>query len=340
MKITIGKKLNGSFLGLSLIVAVAGLAGLIMVNKVARSGDIVMEEKLPIKDVSMEAIIAAERALNACRNYLLSETNLDTIEEKIGKYISDFDMYISMVKYGTESEEFKSSPAGKMYATEGLDIKVSPGTEEMQALVEKISQHQLIFTNMAKELIENHKKRVQYSFIFDNVYYDLPAFFYSADIKHRRWFEQLQNAVEYEVDFTGETDPTKCFFGTWYSSYKCEDPELIALLDKFQSIHARFHEVGLKIMAADESQKESLLHRGTRYAIKVQQGLGKLEKYAEGKIKEIEAQEQTCVNTMFEESAKMTSFLGQLEEMLDHGMSSALENAKQVKTFSIWMLIF
>ena len=338
MKITIGQKLMGSFLILSLVALAAGLTGLTMVKKVARSGDVVVEEKVPFKDVAMEAVISAEQTLNACRQHLLSETGLNEIEAEINEYIGDFDMFISMVKYGTASDEFKNSPAGKMYEKDGLRIKVPRGTDAMLALVEKINQHQSVFKDNAKKLVEVHKKRVQYSFTYNGVHYDLSTFLYAADLKHRLWFDQLKNAVEYEVDFTGELDPTKCFFGAWYTSYKNEDKELTALLDKFQSVHAKFHKVGANVMAAKDSQKESLLQRGTRYATKVQKGLEKLEKYAEAKIQEIASQEQAFVNAMFEASEKMITHLEQLEEVADNGMNLAQENARQSKDLSAKIL--
>ncbi len=334
MNLTIGKKLTGSFLILSLLVLSIGLTGLITVNK----ADVVMLEKMPFKDVATKAIISADRAVNACRNYLLSETGLSEIKKEINEYIGDFEMLIAMVKYGTESDEFKNSPAGKMYVKDGLNIKVPRGTDEMLALIDEIGDYQSVFIDKAGELMEAHNKRVQYSFIYDGVHYDLSGFLYAADVKHRRWFEQLHNAVEYEVDFIGEFNHAKCFFGAWQTSYKSKDKELTVLLDKFQTVHVKLHEVGRSIMAAEEEHKESMLQRGIRYATKVQQGLDKLQKYAEAKIEETEKQEQSCVNAMFEASEKMAESLEQLEEIADNDMNLAQENAKRFKNTSVWIL--
>ncbi len=339
MNLTIGKKLIGSFLVLSLIVMAAGLVGLIMVKKVARSGDIVIEEKVPFKDVAMEAMISADKAVNACREYLLAETGLSEIEKAINEHLGDFDMFISMVKYGTESEEFKNSPAGEMYVKDGLNIKVPRGNDEMLALVEQISEHQAVFADKAKELVETHNKRVQYSFNYNDIHYDLSGFLYSADVKHRRWFETLKNAVEYEVDFTGELDHTKCFLGAWQASYKTDDDKLTDMLEKFKPNHERFHKVGRFIMSANESQRESLLQRGMRYATKVRQGLREVQRYAETRIQELGVQEQTLVSAMFEASAKMIESLEQLEEIADNGMNIAQVNAKQSKSLSVKLLI-
>lgn len=338
MKSAIGKKLLCSFLGLALIVAISGLMGFVMIKKVTQSGDIVVEEKVPVKSALMQAFIAAERSLNACKSYLVLDTDLDSIEKEINKNLDYFNMYISMLNHGTGSNEFKKSPAGKMYSKERISLKVPSGTEEMKILVEEISQHQKIFNQKAKELIETHKQKVQYSFIYRGMHYDLPAFLYTADIKHRRWFQHLQDSVEYEVEFTGETDPDKCFLCDWFTSYQTEDKELTELLDKFQAIHTKLHRISTDVIFAEKDLKKSLLMRGTRYATKVEQALAKLEKYAEAKIEKISAKEQACVTKMFETSEKMGIFLVQLDKMADTAMVLVQEKARQGQSFSMWML--
>ena len=176
-------------MGLALIVAISGLMGFFMIKKVTQSGDIVVEEKVPVKSALMQAVIAAERSLNACKSYLVLDKDLDGIEKQINKNLDYFNMYISMLNHGTESNEFKRSPAGKLYSQERITLKVPRGTEQMKMLIEEISQHQKIFTQKAKELIETHKQKVQYSFTYQGIHYDLPAFLYTADIKHRRSFQ-------------------------------------------------------------------------------------------------------------------------------------------------------
>ncbi len=327
--LSIGKKLVGMSLLLALFVLITGLVGTSMVSKVARSGDEVIEEKVPFKDVSMEAIISAQLALNACKDYLLATTGLAEIEEEIYEYLEDFDMFLRMVKYGTESDEFKNSPAGEMYVKDGLDIVVPRGNDEMQALVQEIETHQKVFDEKAKELVTAHKNRAQYSFTYRDVNYDLAGFLYEAEKKHRKWENDLNNAVEYEIDFKGESNPKRCFFGAWQASFSTEDEELIKMLDKFQAVHAKVHGSASKVMSAPAEQRASMLSRALRNFTNVKKGFTKLEEYAGKKIKETEQQEQACVSAMFMESEKMVSALERLEEMADAGMAQAQENSKK-----------
>ncbi len=128
----------------------------------ARSGGKVIEEHMPFKDVSMDAIISAQMSLNACKDYLLATTGLAKIEETIYEYLEDFDMFLRMIKFGTESDEFKNSPAGKMYVKDGLDIVVPRGSDEMLALDDvepgtrlEINLHEvLVSAKRAKDLVQ------------------------------------------------------------------------------------------------------------------------------------------------------------------------------------------
>ncbi len=339
MKLSIGKKLSGSFVILSIIVVLCGMTGLIMVKRVARSGDVVLDENVPVKVASMKATTSSQKALNVCRKYLLSETNLAEIEEDINKQLEIFNMYISIVKYGTESAEFKNSPAGKMYAKEGLDITAPQGSDKMQALAEEISTHQSVFAENAKKLVNVHKERVQYSFIYQGKHYGLSEFLFETDIRHRNWFKDLQNAVEYEIDFKGELDPTKCFFGAWLASFKSKDQKLTTLLEELQPVHDKFHTAGADVMAAGDEQKESLMIKVSRNLIKTEKIFSELEKYAVTKIKELEGREKEVVNALFESSEKMIALLEQLEEIADSGMNLAQENAMQSKSLSATMLM-
>ena len=154
MKFTITRKLMASFMSLALLVGLGSGTAIVMVRKVARSGEVVLEEKVPVKDVSMKTIIAAQQGVDACREYLLAETGLKGIQDKLNEAIGDVDMFISMVRYGTDSDQFKNSPAGEMYVKDGLTIKVPRGTGEMLALIEDLTKHQSAFTDKVREFVE------------------------------------------------------------------------------------------------------------------------------------------------------------------------------------------
>ncbi|MGA1823623.1 MAG: methyl-accepting chemotaxis protein [bacterium] len=340
MTINIYKKLMVSYLGLAVLVLIAGFAGISMVRNVAQSSAIVIQEKVPLKDVDMEAVLTAEKALSGCRNYLLAEqSDLEGIESEINEYLGDFDMFVSMVKYGTESEEFKKSPAGAMYVKDGLDIRVPRGTGNMQELINKIEADEALLSGSVANLIKTHNDRVQYTFFYNGVSYDLSGFLYAADVKHRHWLKSLQESVEYETQFSGATDPTKCFYGKWYQTFKTRDKELEKLLSEFKTDHDKFHQAGEKVITAERSRQPSLLTRVERYATKVEAELVKLEKYSEKIIAKLEQEERATMATLFEIGEKLIANLDKLEDVADKGMMAAMDDAKSAKRRAGMILI-
>ncbi len=342
MKLTIGRKLTSAFLVLAAIVFIAGLIGSMMVQQVAGTGEEILREKVPLADVSMEAIIAAQDGIIACREYMQAHDNLDEIEARIHESIEDFDMFMAMVRYGTESEAFKNSPAGEMYVKDGIDLVVYPGNAKMQAIVEEADATHLVFEKKAFELIDAHNHRMGYHSQIDGKTYNLFEVFAIADVMHRRWVEQLENAVEYEIEFTGQLDPAQCWYGRWRNSYQTDDQALLALLDEFEDTHRNVHEVGREVVNAPADQKASMLSRGIRYTTKAKQQFEKLQDYAGQKLTELEEHENACIDAMLVAADEMFDKLESLEalagEEMDHARAEA-QSAKHTAMMTLYALI-
>jgi methyl-accepting chemotaxis protein len=154
-------KLLAGFLSVAAIVAIAGVIGINTATDISHHSDVIMEksdiifeEKVPMKDVSMEAIISVISTRDALAEYMLSdESELSSILEEINEGIEDYDMWIAMVLYGTESAQFKNSDAGSMYISDGLDIVVPQGTSEEIAIASKADDYHETFTSAINKLI-------------------------------------------------------------------------------------------------------------------------------------------------------------------------------------------
>ena len=67
MKFNIGKKILGTVLVMALLVIAAACVGMFMTVRISRRVDPLMQEKIPLKTISMEALLVAEKSLSACR---------------------------------------------------------------------------------------------------------------------------------------------------------------------------------------------------------------------------------------------------------------------------------
>jgi methyl-accepting chemotaxis protein len=198
-------KLLLGFISISCIVLVAGVVGVFTARTIGQNADRILDEKVPIKDVSMEAIISVIAARDASAEYLINSEGLDEIAGEINEFIKDFDMWIAMVKYGTESSEFKNSAAGDMYIKDGLDIVAQKGTAEMISLAEQADEYHEVFTENSQALIEARDKELE-SYdeldknmsIFDSKFAEIDVALEEYEFIHDSW-EDKDAAMEARI---------------------------------------------------------------------------------------------------------------------------------------------
>lgn len=198
-------KLLLGFIGIACIVLIAGVVGVYTARSIGQNADLILHEKVPIKDVSMEAIISVITGRDASAEYLLNSEGLDEIGNEINEVIEDFDMWIAMVNYGTESSEFKNGSAGEMYIDDGLDIVVQKGTPEMISLADQADAYHEVFTENSLALINarneelksydvHHKKMA----VFDSTFSEIDEALEEYEIAHESW-EDKDAAMEARI---------------------------------------------------------------------------------------------------------------------------------------------
>jgi methyl-accepting chemotaxis protein len=339
MKLTIGRKLGGGFLLVSLLVLVIAVVGIIITGSVARSGKTILDEKVPAKDVAMEAVIALEKSISASREFLMAETDLQPINDGIEEAIGDFSMFISMIELGTESDAFKNSSAGKMYVKDGLTISVPKGSEEMLALIGKIRTAEKVFVEKLEELTQIHAEKVQYLFTFADMHYNLPAFLNFVNLDHREWYDKLLESIEYGVDFSGALNPEQSNFGAWHATYQIDDAEIKEELENLSADHTKLFESARELCQVDENSQASWISRVERYMSKLERGTKLLAESAESKFQTLTLKENENITAAFETANTMASILDQLEEIADNEMVLAQESSESTKSAATRVMI-
>ena len=200
MKFTIGRKILGSFLIMALLVVAAACVGMIMTVRISRAVNPLMQEKIPLKTLSMEALLLAEKTLSACRSYLLTRSDMEKAEQDIRDALTGFGMCTAMLAMGTESPAFAESPEGELYRQVGLSLKVPAPSGEVQKIAEQLQALKAEFAIKAEALMDAHRQRMQYSFEYNGVRYDVPGFLYAAFSRQRDIVKQLEGFVEYGVE--------------------------------------------------------------------------------------------------------------------------------------------
>jgi methyl-accepting chemotaxis protein len=67
-------------------------------------------------------------------------------------------------------------------------------------------------------------------------------------IDHLSWIRDLSNSLITGAEFTGSLDHTSCDFGRWYYSYRSDDPQLMALLARWDEPHRLLHDTAGSIV--------------------------------------------------------------------------------------------
>lgn len=338
--LTLGKKLIAGFIGVSFLVLIAGTIGITMIKKLADSSRSVIEEKMPVKNVSLEAVVGMEKGIAASQKYLNNITGLEEIKEEIEESLGDFDMFISMILYGTESGEFKNSEAGAMYIKDGMDIVVQQGEGEIKDTAEKTAAEFDNFKKAAHELMSAHNKKAGYNFTHKGAEYDIKSFFYYVNIQLNKWAEVLGESAKYNVRFAGESDASKSDFGMWYKIFKTDDANLAKRLKKYNKLNTKIHGWVSKINNANQDKKISLYKIAeSKHIKKARKEIVRLQDYITPVYNQLETQESASLQKMEQSSEKIRGILEDLEAAVDKDVLKAKENIAATQASSKLSLI-
>jgi methyl-accepting chemotaxis protein len=93
-----------------------------------------------------------------------------------------------------------------------------------------------------------HKTAIEIDRIYVEFDQSLMLILENAWIDHLEWVKDLNYAVMMGTDFTGETDPRRCGFGTWYEGFSPEDPNFAELLARWEAPHNNLHSFAEEIL--------------------------------------------------------------------------------------------
>ncbi len=239
MKLTIGKKLTFSFLGLAILVLVSGLVGIIVLNKVASSGDTVVREKVPAQYSVMKANLAVEGLQKAISDYVLSTSDLADKEKTIVSLLDELDMWIAMLELGSSSDKFKKSKSYKVYQTLKLNIDVPKSSDDLLKIVSKVKKESTGLRKGSMELVKAHNDYLAYTFVTNGKTYDLPTYILVMQQNIATWYNSLESVVVSVTRFEKNTDPVKGPIGVWIKNYKLDDKVFNKMFKQLGKYHKK-----------------------------------------------------------------------------------------------------
>jgi methyl-accepting chemotaxis protein len=332
MRLTIGKKLTFSFLLLTLLVLLSGIVGIIVLNKVSSSGDTVAKEKVPVQYSVMKADMVVERIQNAIADYIHSSSDLDKKEKKLQIYLAEFDMWISMLEYGTASDKFKKSAAYKNYTALKLEIAVPQSSGELLETVTKIKKENIAFRKGLADLVTAQNEYLTYSVTYNGKNYDLPSYILMLRQYQADWFASLESVVVSVTKFEKNIDPAKGPMGIWLNTYELNDEGFNKTFKKLDKYHKRLLETAGKINEqAEFEEKDKLLKRNRGNYSRVNNYLNRINEYIALPFQKIETMKSEKHSAVIEAGEKISTELEDLVKCAEKEMNTAMKNAESSK---------
>ncbi|MBU1862730.1 MAG: HAMP domain-containing protein [Candidatus Omnitrophica bacterium] len=341
MRLTLGKKLIGGFMGVALLVVIAGALGIVANGKVYKAASAVGEDKAPIQNAAINAALMIERTQRGAERYATTYTGLNEVEMEIQASFDCFNLWLDAIQHGTDSDEFQNSKAGAFYKKEGMDVIVEKGSDEIQKLLRQIFGERDTFSVLMNMLFSIQREYAQYQVHFDNRWRSLGGFLDSAQVLHLHWVGQLKDATNIETIFTGETDHTKCIIGKWSATFKVDNEKLTKLIEAFKKNHQQLHELAIKINEKDKyADKIKILNRGIRITSKIERDFEKLRAFANERYEDMDVRKDSVMAELVNSGKKISVGINELETQVNKEMNSALRQANQVRIAATTILIF
>lgn len=340
MKLSIGKKLTISFLGLALLVLLSGLVGIFVLDTVSISADTVVKEKVPIQYAVIKASTVVEKIKEAVIDYIAATTDLNKKRRDLLYLVDEFDMWISMIKLGSNSENFKISSHKKTYDKKDLKIIVPQGSSKILTKVVKILDESVVFRKNCEELMSARNDFLSYSVTQAGKSYDLPSFLRIIFEEHAFWVKSLRDAANAAEIFKGNTDPKRGFMGVWLQTYKVNDKELMKLLSKMDRYNQKLMKYAVKINSHETLDlKLKYFNRSKGPTARIEEIFGKLHEHIKPIYAKLEWAKQERFSAVTVSANKISKHLDLLVVDAEKEMTEALAVSEKIKKTGSTLLI-
>jgi methyl-accepting chemotaxis protein len=342
LNLTIRKKLTLSFLSLSALVFLAGIVGFIVLNKVSDSADLVAKEKAPVQNSVMNGVLALEVVQKTISEFIHANSRIDAekLESKLTSKLEEYDMYLSMLQYGTESEQFKRSKAGKLAKRLNKNNSIPKGSDKIQTVLKKVLNESSVFKKNCNDLIIAQKNYISYSVSIDVGNFPLPVFLNKAQQEMNSWLENAGTAGAMGVDFDGNTDYRKSIMGKWLLVYKVKNKKITKILKKMRKRFIKMMDMAKKSNSESEHEaKLSLLTRANNYGLIVGNYFKSLRALSDPIYKDLEKSKQEKYKDMAASAERINKQLGSLRANAESEMAIALKQSERAKKQGVTLLL-
>lgn len=289
----------------------------------------------------MEAVIELQEGTGVARTVLTESENLDALQADIDGAISEFRMWLDTLRYGTESPEFTASESGRLFGQGGNEIVVEKASPAIVSIVDEAAGYHETFVESAHDLIDQRREMLNYYFEYSDKNWDIENFLTLVELQHVQWIDELGDAATTNTSFTGETDPTKCFFGRWYYAYSVGDPEVEAILKELEPLHNALHgsAVTINSLGSAEAKRSVFDTDVAELKLDIRGIFDDLSGYLGPTLESLNASMVDYEHAVEAAATQSMDVLQQLESAVDSDMAIALDEANRAQRTGTIVLV-
>ncbi|MBF0331270.1 MAG: CZB domain-containing protein [Candidatus Omnitrophica bacterium] len=281
MRLTLKTKLIGGFLAVALLVVLAGGAGLWMISRISQASDVVIRSVSPLRYALLNgarSLTMIQEKVNECA--VENGGHFGEEENELIDAQADYNMWLKMAMYGTDSPEFQNDPAAAMYKEHKLTLKVHKAEGRVADLVMAELKKFDELKVQTKEFVDLQKRFIkEMTAISGGVSMELENFLPKAKLQYLGWESALESSGSIGTEFAQTTDPKKIMLGKWVYEVDPLDARVkTAVEDVRLQLGALFKVVAERNVAASAEEKAELFLKTKTMRVKLIGAFNRLDK--------------------------------------------------------------
>lgn len=341
MRLSLKTKLIGSYILVALLVVLAGGIGITMASIIGKAGDVVAKNMSPIQSVVMSGAMSLSQLKVTLESYPSEITDLTVLNTALDQQLADFEMWVKIPIYGTESTEFQNSPEGANFKKLGLKIVVPKGPESVVALAKK----QEAMLKELNDLVEKTKSDQQ-SYINNFVVkvngksMEMSDFIPAAKLDFNDWNTELDTSVSIGSAFTRTTDPAKTVLGQYIYFAKNVDPEIAKVVNEFKVNHEKYIKMAVDVNnAATIDEGQTIYLKSKMIKTKIVNLFRKYDEYANKKLVAIDVARKGSKERVAKLGIELSKLSDDVTKEVGLAMNKAVEDSGKAQSLANSVLV-
>jgi len=341
IQLSLKKKLVGGFIIVSSIV---GLIGLLMGYTIKRSSDtvnnVIINHKLPVISV----INASVQSLLYIMNDLvevestIDNTVLKEIKSKTDQELDKFELYMNVIKNGSESDTFKGSKYYSQYHKLNFNQEIFPVSVNNEDILKKVIKETKSFKKKMQILVEYKILLNNFSIQYQNMYYTFERYLDKCFLYFLEWQKEITDAISIATIYEGDLKPDHTLIGN-LAQLQFGDKKIDKYIKKLQKTYNKLFVYFNKLNDdTDVARRNKLFEKSLRFRSGIDSNLNRLKRIINKKNISINKEITNSKKVLSTQSNKLKKILNQLLEAEKAEMAAAITNSSKISQKAIFTL--